>query len=408
MRFLNGGNYGQHHLLTQTVRFCVRCDRVKTAMNGTVLKIINVFTVTSVVIIAMRIAVFVSFLNEKRTAEVKKIVQFHFINASDQLPVRRSLYVCGWDVGFESWVSHVFSDFEQKGILREGHEKNFTQDDVLIFGMRGPCPVHRDWILQHFQGKIAYVNGEGFGPYYAKGREYVLGNIGSKENNHSFYFPYGFAVTLWKYPEQMIHICDPTQKAKGTKKKFLIYTNSQCINFREKVFRELSSIGKVEFGGKCDGGAGVEGNKSNRIKASMQNITRKERNLNPSFYREYRFCLVMENKNAPGYVSEKIVFAYLGGCIPIYYGDKETIFDIFNPKSFIFHNVNKINSTQILLERISELESNPDRYEGMANQPILAQGNSSIRKYLSIYHEYGGGHLKSALRHMLGISKIGS
>jgi len=131
---------------------------------------------------------------------------------------RPSLYVCGWDVGFESWVSYVFSDFEQKGILRECHKRNFTQNDILVFGQRGPCPVQRDWILQNFQGKVAYVNGEGYGPHYATGRDYAFGNIGLKGNNHSFYFPYGFAVALWKHPERMVWICDPSQKVKGTKK----------------------------------------------------------------------------------------------------------------------------------------------------------------------------------------------
>jgi len=163
-------------------------------------------------------------------------------------------------------------------------------------------------------------------------------------------------------------------------------------------------LGKAQFGGTCDGGAGVEGNKSNRIKASVH-ITRDKRDLNPSFYGEYRYCLVMENQKVPGYISEKIVFAYLGGCIPIYFGDKKKIFDVFNPKSLIFHNVIEKNSTQKLLERISQLESSPDEYDKMADEHILVEGNESIKKYCSIYDDYGEGYLKCAIRQVLGIKE---
>lgn len=165
-----------------------------------------------------------------------------------------SLFVCGWNVGFETWVANVFSDFEFKGILNRNHQGNFSKTDILVVGQRGPCPVQRNWINHNFLGKVVYFNGESYGPYYNKGREYVMGNIGLETNNHSFYFPYGFAVTIWKDPNLMKYVCDPSQKRVGTKEKFLIYSNSHCVEFREKAFRELSSLGQVEFGGRCTGG----------------------------------------------------------------------------------------------------------------------------------------------------------
>jgi hypothetical protein len=153
----------------------------------------------------------------------------------------------------------------------------------------------------------------------------------------------------------------PKPKKVGTREKFLIYSNSHCVDFREKTFRELSSLGQVEFGGRCTGGTGVEGNESNRVQA-QDLIPIEQRASNFFQYAKYRYCLVMENKKFPGYISEKIILAFLGGCIPIYYGDAERTFDIFNNKSFLFYNVDEKDSASRLLKKVSESEANPDEY----------------------------------------------
>mmetsp|Transcript_7766 Transcript_7766/g.21628 ORF Transcript_7766/g.21628 Transcript_7766/m.21628 type:complete len:380 (-) Transcript_7766:202-1341(-) len=361
--------------------------------------------------IAKILAFFYVFL-ATMSHEARHLFGLHYRNVLSVKRTRRirrlkkpSLYVCGWDVGFNSWVLSVFNDFELKGTLGQNHQANFTRSDIAVIGQRGPCPVQREWINQNFQGEIVYVNGEEYGPFYNRGREYVMGNIGNETNNNSFYFPYGLSVTLWKNPQLMGCICDPDKKVRSTNKKFLIYSNSHCVDFREKTFRELSSIGKVEYGGLCNGGPGIEGNKSNRIEAPVR-VSRNKRNSNPSLYGEYRYCLVMENKQSPGYISEKMVYAYLGGCIPIYYGDKDKIFDLFNHKSFIFHDVHETGSTLKLLQRISDLETRPEAFERMMREPVLAHGNETIKKYLSIYDEYGDGHLKAAMRQFLGLTAV--
>ena len=43
------------------------------------------------------------------------------------------------------------------------------------------------------------------------------------------------------------------------------------------------------------------------------------------WYSPYRFALVFENKDWPGYVTEKIVSAFLAGAIPIYWGNKAVL-----------------------------------------------------------------------------------
>ena len=52
-----------------------------------------------------------------------------------------------------------------------------------------------------------------------------------------------------------------------------------------------------------------------------------------SFLMKYKFSIAMENSNGSGYMSEKIVQAFLSGTIPIYYGDY-MIDEYINPKAF--------------------------------------------------------------------------
>lgn len=52
-------------------------------------------------------------------------------------------------------------------------------------------------------------------------------------------------------------------------------------------------------------------------------------------YSKFKFVLTMENGFRKGYVTEKIVNAFIAGSIPIYWGDHEYAKQLFNPKSFI-------------------------------------------------------------------------
>jgi hypothetical protein len=68
----------------------------------------------------------------------------------------------------------------------------------------------------------------------------------------------------------------------------------------------------------------------------MENIinycSAKNRNLDQErvidLMSNYTFCLIIENCNADGYISEKIYDALTVGCIPLYYGNKNNILQI--------------------------------------------------------------------------------
>lgn len=102
--------------------------------------------------------------------------------------------------------------------------------------------------------------------------------------------------------------------------------------------------------------------------------------------------------NFLGYITERIFDAFLSGAIPIYYGSTE-VFGIFNPKAFIYYDITYPDAA---LELISSLERNPDAYEKMINEPILANGQRTIEKYFSFEDTIGDGALKQRVRKKLG------
>ena len=95
-------------------------------------------------------------------------------------------------------------------------------------------------------------------------------------------------------------------------------------------------------------------------------------------YQKYRFALVMENTATKGYITEKMATAFVAGCIPIYYGDRETANAWFNPDAFIFYDISK---PQEALQRIRELQNDDEAYRLMRSKPITL--NTMLWKSLS-------------------------
>ena len=57
-----------------------------------------------------------------------------------------------------------------------------------------------------------------------------------------------------------------------------------------------------------------------------------------TLYTEYKYCLVMENTYQPGYVTEKLIQALLGGCLPIYSGPQDDMRHLVDPALYIYYN----------------------------------------------------------------------
>ena len=105
---------------------------------------------------------------------------------------------------------------------------------------------------------------------------------------------------------------------KLSKKKFcgaVISNYYKYSRFRLNFINELNKYKKVDMGGRYNNNVG-------KIKNKIL------------FLSNYKFSIAMENSEADGYFSEKIIDSFLAGTIPIYYGNY-IIDEYINPKSYI-------------------------------------------------------------------------
>ena len=85
--------------------------------------------------------------------------------------------------------------------------------------------------------------------------------------------------------------------------------------------------------------------------------------------KQYKFAIAFENKQYPGYVTEKICDAYKSGCIPIYWGTPDVTQD-FNPSTFI--NANDFPDLDALIDHIRRVDCDDELYASYFKDPILS------------------------------------
>jgi len=311
-----------------------------------------------------------------------------------------------------------------------------TSNDILIMHSHQKCEI---FSLEAFPGAQLHVNAEFYDMhplhllnpngeftqnYLPPGeRSYVIGP--HEDTRQSIRIPY-CSMKLWYLhktrPTEAIlpKIIDPSKKPRNTKEHFLLYINSHYIEYRERAARALSEIGAIHTAGKCQGNWEVrpppkpdgspeqcepyeDGLRPSSILPVSASNDRDTQGHNSNLFSKYRFALVMENADAPGYVSEKILDAFLAGSIPVYYGSR-TVFEIFNPKAFVFFD---LDIPQQALNQIQFLEQSPAEYERMLNEPIIAN-EQVLEKYFSWDETVGNGVLKQRIRQMMGLQGSGA
>jgi hypothetical protein len=82
---------------------------------------------------------------------------------------------------------------------------------------------------------------------------------------------------------------------------------------------------------------------------------------------EYWFNLCFENDLYPGYVTEKVLEAWLAGTVPLYWGLDSA--GILNPKAIV--NLNDFKSLKEFMEYVKFLEENPEKMIEIINQPLI-------------------------------------
>lgn len=303
------------------------------------------------------------------------------------VPFTFTVYLCGWK--YHEFAEAVFPEARVRewgpGIL------SFSALDVLIAST--PCdPLS----TRGFPGSILYVDGEpGQMNKFEHPRVYYLGvkHPPNTVNASLQLFHVAHSTLFHPYSAtDFLHVHPPKLAP-----NFLMYVNSNCVQFREDAFdaivqlAALHNFPKPAAAGKCHGKHPEFSIFSNDRSERLANIVDK--------FSSYRFALVMENSKVDGYITEKIANAIIAGCIPIYYGTPE-VFNIFNKDRFIFYDIQHPESA---LEQVSLLESNHTAILEMLNLPILAQGEVTLRRFFSLSDDIGGGLLKYRIRRMIGL-----
>jgi hypothetical protein len=89
-------------------------------------------------------------------------------------------------------------------------------------------------------------------------------------------------------------------------------------------------------------------------------------------YKNYRFVIAAENCIKPGYLTEKLMNAFISGAIPIYWGDDEVVKDFFNPDAFV--NMNNFQNIEDGVNFIIALDQDIERRYKMVSAPIWKNG----------------------------------
>ncbi len=282
----------------------------------------------------------------------------------------RKVYHCGYDLS--DLTNEILPDFRAAQLA----EQPPTSKDVLFVGMHSGCSADST-----FPGKVVYLNGE---PHLEKTlrKSYYLGPRHQKSSSlrgSEFYY-ISYASLVISGAQQALH-----KRPKGTNERFLLYTSSRCLKHRDLAFDMFSLLGTVTAGGACHG----------RFTKNYDKLSINGAWYNPSTTRafsHFKFGLVMENSKSIGYITEKLLLAFVGGAIPIYYGTAE-VFEIFNREAFVYYSESEAGTA---LAEVDHLLKNETAYSLKASQPLLVDG--ALEKYF-----WGGGYQTNMIRKFLRV-----
>lgn len=136
-----------------------------------------------------------------------------------------------------------------------------------------------------------------------------------------------------------------------------LYSNSKAHPMRDNLFYAICSYKKVDSLGGHLRNVEIGGHTFGKYDWAVGGIGIKK---------EYRFSIASENAEYEGYVTEKLLTSLQAHTIPIYWGDPDVGVE-FNPGAFI--NVRDFDSLDAVINRIKEIEENPDEWCRMISQP---------------------------------------
>lgn len=152
---------------------------------------------------------------------------------------------------------------------------------------------------------------------------------------------------------------------------------SNCKGFRDRLFYALKrALGHdaVVARGLC-GRTGVPGLPAPRRRRGHWND-----GSWPRIMSDCKILLAVENTvDVAGYVTEKLVNAFLAGAVPVYWGDSAAAARWFNPAAYI--DVAKYDSVEDAVADIAALARDAERLRAMRAAPVLRDHAADIGKF---------------------------
>jgi hypothetical protein len=190
-----------------------------------------------------------------------------------------------------------------------------------------------------------------------------------------------FAIDTFHAPDS-VYIPHLVAELRETKRPAIIRPKKYCCSYafsnpvpiREELFLAMRKLEPTcySFGTSC---------KSYDIPFLAP---RKVRNKNSALFAEFGFNVAMENAIVPGYMTEKIGYAFCAGSVPIYCGDTDTVSDFFNPAAFF--NVRDYVTPVVAAEAAVQIWRDRQKLQKYLDAPLTL--NNRLADYEAIYTEY--------------------
>ena len=248
----------------------------------------------------------------------------------------------------EKWIKEALGDIFNIEFDSEKPDYIFFN----IFGCEHLNPKYKDSIkIAHFtENKIVNFNEAD----YAIGQHHI--NYLDRYYRRPFFIFQLFNNTNENFNKIRKKVLDNPKRTEFC--AAVISNTGWTDGFRRLFYKELNKYKTIGMGGRYHNNVG--GRVRNKI----------------SFLSKYKFSLAMENTKSDGYITEKIIDAFLAGNIPIYYGDY-MVEEYINPKSFILIKGKKDMMEKI--EYIKKIDNDDELYRSILKETVLINNNISYQ-----------------------------
>lgn len=290
-------------------------------------------------------------------------------------------------------------------------QRRTLSPDVVVFSALDGGPCRFAWEPQCQQGAAKYIQqygetsslimiaGESWDVSELDERVLLLSSVAHAPRKKHVYVPMvsmSFSERANQSP--MLLLSRPTQLSPSTSpRKFCAYMYARCDQpQREYMFDLLNAMEPVDALGMCQGSA--RGMQHDRLPGRLNPLYNEEA---VKIYTNYKFVIAFENaQQQPGYVTEKIVNAFLAGSIPIYLGHSNSVSQLFNSRSFI--DCGKFATLRKCVTRVMEVHQSNELYETMLSEPAV--GNvTHFHELFSWHPDVPSSHLAAQVAHILDI-----